>query len=687
MRLLTLAATFTASLSLFAEHLPGGNITVRCISGNQHEVTLRLWRECTGAPMIGQSLTFLNSCGVSFTLNNLPLISTTNVSPVCADQQDQTTCDGGALLGIEEYVYRTNVFLSPCNFWRIYWSTCCRLPSLNLQGSQGIHIEALVNNQGGACNTFPSFSDATPPVVCAGQPVSYDPGVIFTQGQQLRFRLIDARRMINPDPLSLDIQPVIYQSPYTGAAPYDGLAIDSLTGQITFTPTMQGYIVCAMAVEVRDAAGVWRGTIMRDFPFIVQACSNQVPDAASGTVGNLSGSGGATGTYALSACGPLCFDITVTDPDAGQSLELQSNVTTAVPGAAISFAGANPAVATVCVPGALANGTYLFTITALDDACPVRGSQTYTYTLTVESASATAGDDASASICPGQFIDLNSLLTGDPGGVWSAGPLVNAPGSYTYTIATGCGSDEAVFTITESQAPNAGNNSVSTICQGEELDLTTLVTGDPGGTWSEGPLISTGGQYTYTVTNACGSDEALFVITAAVPSSAGEDNAIAVCQLSPPFLLVDSLLGDPAAGGAWTGPPGPAKPAFIPGTSAEGIYCYTLLNPLPCPASTACLTITYLPDTDPACISLGMPETNPAIVLAPNPSDGRLFLSGARATHAEVIDGAGRVLSQFGRSSELGIIELPASLPNGSYAVRLRTSDGRWHAHRFELLR
>ena len=182
MRILTLSLLLWA-LPALAEHLPGGNISVRCVSGNQHEVTLKLWRECTGVPMISQSINFVSSCGVTFALEDIPLISVANVSPICEGQADQTTCDGGTLIGIEEYTYRTNVFLSPCNFWRIYWSTCCRFPALNLQGSQGIYIEALVNNQGGNCIEYPTFSDDVPPLVCVNQPVSYDPGVVFAQGQ------------------------------------------------------------------------------------------------------------------------------------------------------------------------------------------------------------------------------------------------------------------------------------------------------------------------------------------------------------------------------------------------------------------------------------------------------------------------------------------------------------------------
>ena len=54
MRLTTLLASLTLCTSLFAEHLPGGDITYHCIGNSQYEITLKLWRECSGVPIIAQ---------------------------------------------------------------------------------------------------------------------------------------------------------------------------------------------------------------------------------------------------------------------------------------------------------------------------------------------------------------------------------------------------------------------------------------------------------------------------------------------------------------------------------------------------------------------------------------------------------------------------------------------------------
>lgn len=617
MRIATLALLL-ASVPASAEHLPGGSIITRCLGGNQHEITLELWRECTGAPMISQSLTFSNSCGVTFTLNNIPLISVENVSPVCPDQIDQTTCNGGPLIGIELYTYRTTLFLSPCNFWTISWSTCCRNEAINLNGSEGIYIEALLNNAGGACNDSPVFTDPVPPYVCIDQPVSHDLGVTAAPGQQLRFRFIEARRY------TPQVIPVDYQPPYTGAEPFTGMQIDSLTGNISFTPTLQGYIVAVVEVRFSDANGNWIGTVMRDFPFVAQSCANLVPDATSGTVENASGTATITGDYSLSVCGgSLCFDAVVVDGDAGQSLTLTSNVAQVLPGAEFSVTGSNPSTATVCWDSdGAAPGTYGFTINAVDDACPLVGSQTFTYTITVGLNDANAGEDAAASICVGSYIDL-----------------------------------------------------------------TELVTGDSGGTWDNGPIVSEAGTYTYTVSGSCAADQALFTVVVVEPSSAGESSTASVCPQAEAFTLLDSLAGQVDAGGAWTYEGTPVSGTFDPSADPAGDYCYTVSNPV-CGDASACLSIAMLDALDPYCLSLGtVARASSRLLVHPNPSTGLLVLDGGLFIRIDVLDGSGRFVWSAPWVPGNMILELPAALANGSYALRMLRADGSLASVRFELLR
>ncbi|HMC96831.1 MAG TPA: hypothetical protein VKG92_04220, partial [Flavobacteriales bacterium] len=57
------AAFFILIGAARAMHLPGGTITYRCTGNNYHEITLTLYRECSGAAMVSQTLQFHNDCG------------------------------------------------------------------------------------------------------------------------------------------------------------------------------------------------------------------------------------------------------------------------------------------------------------------------------------------------------------------------------------------------------------------------------------------------------------------------------------------------------------------------------------------------------------------------------------------------------------------------------------------------
>jgi hypothetical protein len=99
------------------------------------------------------------------------------------------------------------------------------------------------------------------------------------------------------------------------------------------------------------------------------------------------------------------------------------------------------------------------------------------------------------SICSGQIVSLNELVTGDAGGTWSGQGVVgsnfNSSGllgnvSITYAVGTGdCASTltQEVFVI--EQTNNASwTIPANSLCQGQILSLNPLITGAEGGTWS-----------------------------------------------------------------------------------------------------------------------------------------------------------------------------------------------------------
>lgn len=272
-------------------------------------------------------------------------------------------------------------------------------------------------------------------------------------------------------------------------------------------------------------------------------------------------------------------------------------------------------------PSVDGQGIYVYTVGGIPPCGPAQA----TLTISVTTA-ANAGTNGSATVCSdaSPFL-LFGLLGGgaQAGGTWTAPdssphngvyvPGTSAPGDYIYTVAgtAPCTSDIAVVSIFENEAPDAGTSSALTLCLGGgNVNLLTALGGTPdaSGSWVGPspanppfsglfvPGISATGTYTYTVTGAapCANASSAVTVAVSVPPNAGCSSAITVCSTLAAFSMTGALGCSPALNGTWTGPAPSTAPmvgVFVPGTTAPGLYTYTVTGASPCTNATATLNI------------------------------------------------------------------------------------------------
>ena len=608
-----------------AAHYMGGNITYVCQGGNNYLVTLDLFLDCSGVPAIDQTLHYESACG-SFDVLIPPPVPT-EVSQICPAQLVNSTCNGGGLQGVNLYSFQTVLNMPPCpGGWTMSWVLCCRAVTMNLVGSAGIYLEAVLRNDLAACDDSPVFTENSVPYVCVGQEASYNFGVTEPNGDSLAYSLINARGFANSS------SPIGYKPGYSANQPANSTSLDPVTGQLVFTPPAIGRYVFVIEIEQYNASGVLIGTVMRDVSIVALACVGSTPVAQGSAT--LTGPGGPgdppapggfiLGPNAIQICdgSAICFSLVFEDMDPGDVLVVASQVTTLLPGATYSVSGANPATVTVCWTGDVSNSPVNVLFQVNDGACPIVNSTTIAVNITSftpAAGSPDAGTDASTLVCPtANVFNLIDRLGGTPdaGGIWYApdnsihdpqfDPTIDLAGVYTYIVGNACMNVSATLTVNfTAGTPNAGVDSTLKVC-GNSVPV-PLISGlggtpDATGTWTRlpggtpvgpnyDPATQGPGVFQYTVPGGggCAAATATVTVTEVAPANAGTSSSVSVCANGVPINLLDSLGGTPAGGGAWSG--GLVGGMYNPAVNAPGPFTYTVTGTAPCANATATVTV------------------------------------------------------------------------------------------------
>lgn len=442
-------------------------------------------------------------------------------------------------------------------------------------------------------------------------------------------------------------------------APFVGILdpATGLSGNYTYTvssnaPPCSQSATVAVTVNQEPSAGIDATTTVcaSDPAFNLFNLLGGAPTAG----GSWSGPAGAsTGIFnpAVDAAGIYTYTVIGTPPclDASASVTVNVNPspTAGVGGPLVLCSNSPPVALSTALIGADPGGTWtnasgIAVSGTYDPAVDAPGNFTYTVAglapcpnstavvAVTENPLPDAGGDASATLCETAAItNLIGLLAGapDPGGAWSdpggaaiggsIDPSTAASGAYTYTVAgiAPCPNAASTLTITINAQPDAGTNSTVNLCTASApIDLFASLGGAPdaGGSWSgpSGPLgnttftpgVSAPGAYTYSIMAAppCVNASATVTVNVSAQPSAGVSAPLDVCSSGGPTALLPSLGPTAQPGGTWTDPSGAITAgSFTPGTSADGIYTYTITGTPPCPDAMATVTVTTVPAANP----------------------------------------------------------------------------------------
>lgn len=212
------------------------------------------------------------------------------------------------------------------------------------------------------------------------------------------------------------------------------------------------------------------------------------------------------------------------------------------------------------------SGNISVTYTVGTAPCIEVSTQTISVTSTVSAEWTTPGTICEAS----GTINLNSLVTGNPGGTWSGQGVtgntfnpagLTGPVAITYDVGVNPCQDSKTYNITVVEDVSPAWTAPSSICEVQGLiDLNALLTGTTGGTWS-GTGVS---GSTFDPTGLTGQSVNITYTVGTAPCIETQSSNISITNVSAAWNAPDSVCQSDAAlnlnslvtgtaGGTWSG--------------------------------------------------------------------------------------------------------------------------------------
>ncbi|MCI4669072.1 MAG: PKD domain-containing protein [Bacteroidia bacterium] len=494
---------------LFATHYMGVDISYECLDSCNYRIYHTTYYDCTGsavpnrpngAPIPGPPPTspgnfqidWIESspnCGQPLALQADWTVDSTfggsgyiDVTPVCPTITTGCTVANGwdvrGVVGVR-YVRDYSFCSVTCDNITVQWRGFARNNALNgitNPGGQGIFVNNLVIDFLNApCNSSPIFDEPPIPYLCEGQSFTFNQGVTDPDGDSLRFYLGECFDN-NNDPVTWNIG-----GGFGFATPLGSgwtVTVDSLTGDVTMTPTPNGppvvTVMCIYVEEYDKQTGVLIGQTVRDMQITVIPCNNTNAFPVIDSVTNLSPGNIQTGDFDLTicACELVCWDLPAIDPDSNQNhilfwsqnldgAYLTSPFNPSLTTDTLNFATGDSLLGRFCwIPQEV--GFFTTTFTIRDDGCPILGQNQYTakirvVTCSLDPVATTRRTNCyevqfSGQPCGGGVDDVQYVWSGDGGLTGDSSTILwdfGGPGTYAYTL-TVIDSSGQTATVTDS---------------------------------------------------------------------------------------------------------------------------------------------------------------------------------------------------------------------------------------------
>jgi hypothetical protein len=280
------------SLTAEATHIVGGGFRLNLIKGYNYKLEFNMYYDEVDAEpnLFNDDLVIKASIFEKGTNKVMQIVRLNRTSTNYFPYADTCMIAG---LRTRLFAYSSDVFLDPLAYtsssgYYIVWERCCRSALINNirnPDESGIvfYLEfyPVTNNGDQIINHSPTLPVLYDSYACVNKNFIINFSSYDSEGDSLVYKLTDplqgsaALGNAEPEPSAGPYPPVTWLPGYSATSPMPGLTLDSVTGQISVTPTAQGFYVFAVQCEeYRNQQKI--GMSIREFRILVTNCNNLV---------------------------------------------------------------------------------------------------------------------------------------------------------------------------------------------------------------------------------------------------------------------------------------------------------------------------------------------------------------------------------------------------------------------------